>query len=126
MKADKHSSGQGRNGHAAAAASHRSAAADALSGAFQELHEFIGDLEELIEATTSLTGEDLAHAKSELKARIAAAKQAAGQMHRGVAERARRRIKVVDSYVQEQPWKSIGIGVAAGLLVGVLISRGRS
>jgi ElaB/YqjD/DUF883 family membrane-anchored ribosome-binding protein len=123
MKADKQSSEQGRNGHGGASAASKSAAAAALSGASQELHDFIGDLEDLIEATTSLTGEDLTHAKSKLYARIAAARQAAGEVHRGVADRARHRIKVVNSYVQEQPWKSIGIGVAAGLLIGVLMSR---
>src|SRR5471032_871635 len=122
MKADRSSPGHPRNGHGAPAAS-KSAAAEALSGASQELHDFIGDLEELIEATTSLTGEDLTHAKAKLYARIAAARKAAGEVHRGVADRARHRIKMVNSYVQEQPWKSVGIGAVAGLLVGVLLSR---
>jgi ElaB/YqjD/DUF883 family membrane-anchored ribosome-binding protein len=123
MPADRSSPRHPRNGHGAAAAASKNAAAEALSGASQELHDFIGDLEELIEATTSLTGEDLTHAKAKLYARIAAARKAAGEVHRGVADRARQRIKAVNSYVQDQPWKSVGIGVAAGLLIGILLSR---
>jgi|SRR5665213_180774 len=125
MKADRSSPGHHRNGHGAASAASKNAAAEALSGASQELHDFIGDLEELIEATTSLTGEDLTHAKAKLYARIAAARKAAGEVHRGVADRARHRIKAVNTYVQDQPWKAVGIGVATGLLIGMLLSRRR-
>jgi ElaB/YqjD/DUF883 family membrane-anchored ribosome-binding protein len=123
MKADRTSPGHPRNGHGAASAASKSASAEALAGASQELHDFIADLEELIEATTSLTGEDLTHAKAKLYARIAAARKAAGEVHRGVADRARQRIKAVNSYVQDQPWKSVGMGIAAGLLIGLLLSR---
>jgi ElaB/YqjD/DUF883 family membrane-anchored ribosome-binding protein len=125
VKSDRSSPGAPRNGHGAASAASKNAAAEALSGASRELHDFIGALEEQIEATASLTGEDLTHAKCKLYARIDAARQAAGEVHRGLAGRARHRIRVVNSYVQEQPWKSIGIGVAAGVLMGLPMSRRR-
>jgi ElaB/YqjD/DUF883 family membrane-anchored ribosome-binding protein len=116
-----------RNGHGAEpGSSQREEAAAAMSGASQELHDFIADLEELIQATTSLTGEDLARAKAKLYDRIAAARQAAGHLRRGVIGRTRHRIRVVNNYVQEQPWKSLGIGVAAGLVVGLIMSRRRA
>jgi ElaB/YqjD/DUF883 family membrane-anchored ribosome-binding protein len=127
MKPKADSAERTRNGHGAErGSSHRDAAAAALSGASQELHDFIADLEELIQATTSLTGEDLARAKTKLYDRIAAARQAAGHLRRGVVGRTRHRIRVVNNYVQEQPWKSIGIGVAAGLVVGLIMSRRRA
>jgi ElaB/YqjD/DUF883 family membrane-anchored ribosome-binding protein len=123
MKTHAERPDRARNGHAEAASNQSAAAAEALSGASQELHDFIADLEELIQATTSLTGEELARAKVKLYDRIEAARQAAGHLHRGMLGRTRHRIRVVNSYVQEQPWKSIGIGMAAGLVAGLLLSR---
>jgi ElaB/YqjD/DUF883 family membrane-anchored ribosome-binding protein len=125
MKTDANSAPPGPNGKGGTRAS-RSAAAAALSGASQELHDFIADLEDLIQATTSLSGEDLALAKAKLFERIAAARQAAGHIRRGVLGRTRTRIRVVNSYVHHKPWKSVGVGVAAGLLIGLLMSRRRS
>jgi ElaB/YqjD/DUF883 family membrane-anchored ribosome-binding protein len=127
MKPNADSAERTRNGRGAEPGSSRSEEATAaMSGASQELHDFIADLEELIQATTSLTGEDLARAKAKLYDRIAAARQAAGQLRRGVIGRTRQRIRVVNNYVQEQPWKSLGIGVAAGLVVGLIMSRRRA
>jgi ElaB/YqjD/DUF883 family membrane-anchored ribosome-binding protein len=127
MKTDADSAELGPNGHGAGSTSSQSAAAAAaLSGASQELHDFIADLEDLIQATTSLTGEDLARAKAKLYERIAAARQATGHMRRGVLGRTRTRIKVVNSYVHDKPWKSVSIGVAAGLVIGLLMSRRRA
>ena len=127
MKPKADSAERTRNRHGTEPGSaHGDAAAAALSGASQELHDFIADLEELIQATTSLTGEDLARAKTKLYDRIAAARQAAAHLRRGVIGRTRHRIRVVNNYVQEQPWKSIGIGVAAGLVVGLIMSRRRA
>jgi ElaB/YqjD/DUF883 family membrane-anchored ribosome-binding protein len=127
MKPNADSAERPRNGHGAEPGSSQSEeAAAAMSGASQELHDFIADLEELIQATTALTGEDLARAKAKLYDRIAAARQAAGHLRRGVIGRTRHRIRVVNNYVQEQPWKSLGIGVAAGLVVGLIMSRRRA
>ncbi|BDH45103.1 hypothetical protein TUM12370_11470 [Salmonella enterica subsp. enterica serovar Choleraesuis] len=37
--------------------------------------------------------------------------------------RARQAVSRADDYVRERPWKGIGIGAAAGLVLGLLISR---
>ena len=31
--------------------------------------------------------------------------------------------KATDEYVQENPWKSVGIGAAVGVVIGMLIAR---
>ncbi|HCI13500.1 MAG TPA: DUF883 domain-containing protein, partial [Gallionellaceae bacterium] len=33
--------------------------------------------------------------------------------------------KVTDEYVHENPWKAVGIAAGVGLVIGMLISRGR-
>lgn len=88
-----------------------------------EFRNFIADVEEMIIATTSLTGDDLSRAKAKLNERIVTAKKSADKMGFAIAERARQSAKATDGYVQENPWKAVGIGTAAGLLLGFLLTR---
>ncbi|MEX5411757.1 stress response protein ElaB [Atlantibacter hermannii] len=37
--------------------------------------------------------------------------------------RAKKAVYRADDYVHEQPWKGIGIGAAAGLVLGILLAR---
>jgi ElaB/YqjD/DUF883 family membrane-anchored ribosome-binding protein len=99
------------------------AAAAALSGITQEFQNFVADIEDLIKASTSLTGDDLARAKANLSARVAAARAFVEEMPGTMSDRARKSVKVADDYVREQPWQAMGITAAAGLLVGFLLGR---
>lgn len=97
--------------------------AAAASEAPGEFQRFVADVEDLIEATTSLTGEDLSRAKASLSARVSAAKASLADMGSMVTSQARQAAKATDGYVHENPWQSIGIGAAVGLVVGFLIAR---
>jgi ElaB/YqjD/DUF883 family membrane-anchored ribosome-binding protein len=88
-----------------------------------EFRNFVADVDDLIKATTLLTGEELARAKAKLGARIASAKTAAGEMGGAIADSARRGATATNTYVHEQPWTAIGAGAAAGLLLGFLLAR---
>lgn len=95
-------------------------AAPAASG---EFHRFLADIEDLIEATTSLTGADLAKAKAQLGARVEAARQSVSAMGEEVVKQARHGAAVTDGYVHAHPWQAIGIGAALGLIVGYALAR---
>ncbi len=113
------------NVHGLSATSVPSAIAAANGALSREFNSFVTDIEELIKATTSLTGEDLARAKARLSARVTAAKESVEEMGDAIADRARSTAKITDSYVHAQPWQAIGIGAVLGLLVGfALAGRG--
>jgi len=98
-------------------------ARDSASALSREAHNFLADIEDLVKATTSLTGEDLARAKAKLAERITAAKASVAKMGGAVADRTRDAAQATDSYVHERPWQAIGIGAGLGVLVGLLIAR---
>lgn len=106
------------NGHADAAMADR--ATPGVSGEFQN---FVADVEDLIKATTSLTGEDLTQARAKLSKRVAAAKESVEGIGGAIADQARITARGTDSYVHEHPWQAIGIGTVLGLLVGVTLAR---
>lgn len=89
----------------------------------REFHNFLSDIEDMIKETTSLTGEELAIAKAKLSKRVAQAKESVEEMGEEIAHRAQRTARVTNNYVHNEPWKAIGAGAAAGLLVGFLLAR---
>ena len=95
----------------------------AQSGVAHEYHAFVSDVEELLSSATSLTGEDLAHAKARLSERITSARASIVRAGGAVSEQVRSGAKATESYVRAQPWQAVGISVAAGLLVGYLLGR---
>jgi ElaB/YqjD/DUF883 family membrane-anchored ribosome-binding protein len=101
----------------------RAAAADSSSGIAREFQDFVADIQDLLQASTSLTGEDLARAKANLQARIASAKAFVEEMPGVIADRAGDTARVADGYVRRQPWQAIGITAALGLLIGFLVGR---
>ncbi len=94
-----------------------------LSGAPLEFHNFLADIEDLIKATTSLTGEDLMRAKAKLAERVAIAKKSVEAMSGAIIHRTRKTAEVTNNYVHEQPWKAVGIGAAVGVLLGFVLAR---
>lgn len=95
----------------------------ATSGVSREFHSFVADIEDLIKATTSLTGDDLAAAKVKLNERIAAARDAAAEISDTITQRVRKSATVTNNFVHDKPWQAIGIGTAVGVLLGFVIGR---
>jgi ElaB/YqjD/DUF883 family membrane-anchored ribosome-binding protein len=111
------------NGHSATSTPKKAGADSAPSGITREFQDFVADMEDLIEASTSLTGDDLARAKANLYARVAAARAFVEEMPGAISARARNTARVTDDYVREQPWRAMGITAAVGLLIGFLLGR---
>jgi len=91
----------------------------------QDLRLVVSDTEELLRATAGQAGEKIATLRERIqdslvstKARLAAAEEA-------VVIKTKQAAKVTDEYVHENPWKAVGIAAGAGLIIGMLISRGR-
>ena len=93
------------------------------SGVSKEFHSFLTDIEDLIQSTTSLTGEDLVRVKNQLNEKITAAKASIEAVSGPLVARARETAKVTDGYVHANPWQAVGIGAAFGVLVGLVLAR---
>jgi ElaB/YqjD/DUF883 family membrane-anchored ribosome-binding protein len=87
------------------------------------VHRFLTDIEGLIKATTSLSGEDLERARAKLNARVTAAKESVEEVSSAIADQVRDTAKITNGYVHTRPWQAIGIGAVLGLLVGFAFAR---
>lgn len=79
----------------------------------------LNDAEAMLKATAG----DLGDKAREARARLASSLQSArAGMHR-LEEKAVEGAKATDKLIREHPYQSLGIAFAAGLLIGVLVSR---
>ncbi|MDP3672600.1 MAG: DUF883 family protein [Telluria sp.] len=88
-----------------------------------DLKSVIQDAEAWLRHGGQLTGEEFQAAKAKFERTLHNAKDDLVRLEETVVAKTREAAKVTDEYVKENPWKSVGVGAAVGLLVGMLISR---
>ena len=88
-----------------------------------DLKVVVADAEELLRATASQAGEKVSAARERIQASLATAKVKLGEAERALLEKTKEAAKAADEYVHENPWQAVGIAAAAGLVLGILISR---
>ncbi len=91
----------------------------------QDFRVVVTDAEELLRATAGLAGEKVSAARERIQENLASAKVRLSAAEEAVAAKTKQAARATDEYVHENPWKAVGIGAGVGLIVGMLISRGR-
>lgn len=88
-----------------------------------EFKTVIADAEALIKATANQGGEKVEQLRTQAESSLAAAKVKIDDLHEDLVEKGREAVKATDDYVQENPWKAVGIAAGLGLVIGLLVSR---
>jgi len=88
-----------------------------------DLKTVVSDAESWLRNSNMLTGEDLHAAKAKFERTLINAKDTLIDLEESVVERTKFAARATDEYVHEKPWRSIGMGVAVGVIVGMLIAR---
>ena len=83
----------------------------------------IADAEELLQITSSQTGDKVAELRARVGENLRVARAKLSEADAALRDKAREAARATDDYVHENPWRSIGIAAGAGLLVGLLIGR---
>jgi ElaB/YqjD/DUF883 family membrane-anchored ribosome-binding protein len=86
-----------------------------------DMKAVIADAQELLEATTSATGDRVRAARARAEETIRSARQRVADLE--VVDQAKEAARSADEYVREHPWGAVGVAAALGLLVGVLVAR---
>ena len=91
----------------------------------QDLRVVVADAEELLRATAGQAGEKISAARERIQENLAAAKERLAAAQESMVAKTKQAAKATDEYVHENPWRAVGIAAGVGLVVGMLISRGR-
>lgn len=88
-----------------------------------DLKAVVNDAEALLKATAGDAGNKLGGVRDRLEESLKVTRARVAEMEDAVIAQTKAAAKATDQYVHENPWPSMGIAAAAGLLLGVLIGR---
>lgn len=89
----------------------------------EDLHAVAKDVETLLKATAAESGEKIQEARSRAAESLRQAKARLQESEEGVMKTARETVDKATTYVKENPWQSLGIVAAVGVIVGMLLRR---
>jgi ElaB/YqjD/DUF883 family membrane-anchored ribosome-binding protein len=88
-----------------------------------DLRALVADTEALLRATAGQAGEKAAAARERMQASLASSKQRLLDAERALEDRAGQAAREVEEYVQQNPWRALGIAALAGFVLGALVNR---
>ncbi len=91
----------------------------------RDLQLVVSDAEELLKATAGQAGDKVSAARERIQESLSAARARLGEAQEAMLEKTKHAARATDEYVHENPWRAVGIAAGVGLVVGMLISRGR-
>ena len=87
------------------------------------LRRIIADAEDLLAATAGQTDSRLVELRDRARENLQIARDKLADADEAIRAKTREVVYATDDYVHDNPWSSIGVAAALGLLVGVLIGR---
>ncbi len=88
-----------------------------------DLKSVIQDAEAWLRHGSAVTGEEFQAARAKFEKTLSSAKADLIRVEEAVVEKTKIAAKATDEYVKENPWKSVGLGAAVGVVIGMLIAR---
>jgi ElaB/YqjD/DUF883 family membrane-anchored ribosome-binding protein len=88
-----------------------------------DLKALVSGAEELLKLTASNAGAEYASVKQKLERNLVSARDQIDHLEHAALLKAKHAARATDNYVHDNPWQSIGVGAALGLVIGVLIGR---
>jgi ElaB/YqjD/DUF883 family membrane-anchored ribosome-binding protein len=89
-----------------------------------DLRLVASDMEQLLKATASHTGQHVAQARARAVESLQACKARVADLQVAALAKTRAAGRATDDYVRANPWQTLAIGTVAGLMLGTLLARG--
>jgi ElaB/YqjD/DUF883 family membrane-anchored ribosome-binding protein len=88
-----------------------------------DLRTVVTDAQNWLSQGGQMTSDELAALKDKLERAVVGAKDELLKLGEPVIEKTKEVAQATDTYVHENPWKAVGIGVGVGVVRGMLIAR---
>ena len=83
----------------------------------------LADIEDMMKAQASATGEKAAELREKIANAMRKAKDNLADSQAVVVDRAKEAAQATDDYVHDHPWQAVGVAVGLGFVLGLLVSR---
>lgn len=101
----------------------QAANATARDKLMNDLQNVIHEAETWLDDSTGQLGAEAGKARRQFEDALQTAKTDLRKLEEGVLARGRQAARNTQVYVQDNPWKAVGLGAAIGVIAGMLISR---
>ncbi len=88
-----------------------------------DFRTIITDSEDLLKAAATVSGEGFLMAREKFEKKLTLAKAALEDASKPVIEKTRETAAAANEYVNTNPWTSVGIALAAGMMIGILAAK---
>ncbi|AHJ76478.1 MULTISPECIES: DUF883 family protein [Kosakonia] len=88
-----------------------------------ELKSLADTLEEVLSNSSDKSKEELSKLRTKAEQALRDSRHRLGETGDALARQTREAAARTDEYVRDNPWASVGIGAAVGVVLGVLLSR---
>jgi ElaB/YqjD/DUF883 family membrane-anchored ribosome-binding protein len=95
------------------------------AGKSAEWRKLVADVEDLVKKVAHVDDEEIAKIRGKVEATLAKAKSSADHGFATVRDRAEEVSEATDEYVHENPWASIGVAAAVGIIIGFVVAGRR-
>ncbi|GAB3490768.1 hypothetical protein GCM10027399_08160 [Curvibacter fontanus] len=92
-------------------------------GLIDDLRQVITDAEELLHVTADGASDSVAEVRRRIQGRLQAAQVELGKLQEATLIRVKAAGDATDEFVHQNPWASIGVSAALGLILGLVIAR---
>jgi len=89
-----------------------------------DLRVLAADMEQLLKVTASQTGERVAQVRAKAEESLKVARARAAELQDVALAKSRAAGLATDAYVHDNPWQAVAIGAFAGLMLGLMLTRG--
>jgi ElaB/YqjD/DUF883 family membrane-anchored ribosome-binding protein len=83
----------------------------------------LADIEDMMRAQASVTGEKAAELREKIATALRKAKDNLADSQAVVMDRAKEAAQATDDYVHDHPWQAVGVAAGLGFVLGLLLSR---
>jgi ElaB/YqjD/DUF883 family membrane-anchored ribosome-binding protein len=88
-----------------------------------EMSAVLSEAEEMLKRAATETGDKARDLRSQVETNLLRAKLKLQEYEGEAIDHAKAAARFTDDYVHDNPWRSIGIAAAVGLLLGLLMNR---
>ena len=98
-------------------------AEDSKEQLVSDMKGVVSDAEEILRETKGVAGEKIAELRERIAVRLRDAKMRIADADEILRDRTKAAARATDDYVNDNPWRAVGIAAGVGLLLGVIIAR---
>ncbi len=99
----------------------KSAAKESKEKLINDFHSVITDTEELMRSVSSESGGKAQALRAKIEQNLDLAKGYLQDFENSVVDKSRNAARVTDDYVHENAWRTVGLAIGLGIVIGLLI-----